>query len=149
MAECSSEQIAARIEVRGMKPTANRIIVLKALMGAVRPLSLSDLFEGIGTMDRSSIFRALSLFLEYDLVHAIDDGSGSLKYECCKGDGHSVYDMHAHFHCEVCGCTYCLHDVVVPLAALPPGFMMHSVNYVVKGICDTCRKDGLKQDKDE
>jgi len=91
-------------------------------------------------MDKSSIFRSLSLFSEHELVHAIDDGSGSLKYELCTGENHSVHDMHPHFHCEVCGRTYCLRDIDVPQPCLPDGFTAHAVNYVIKGECPGCKE---------
>ena len=127
---------------RGVKPTANRILVLSALIKMSRPSSLADIEVEIGTMDRSSVFRSLNLFLDKDIVHGIDDGSGSLKYEVCHGDGHcSLADMHVHFHCEVCHATICIESLPVPLVKLPAGFDAHSVNYIIKGICPSCNKN--------
>lgn len=124
---------------RNVKATANRIIVLDALLSATRPLGLVELETEIETMDRSSIFRALSLFLNADIVHGIEDGSGSLKYEICHGDGHcSIDDMHVHFYCEKCGKTYCLESLHIPQVALPEGFTPHTFNYIIKGHCPSC-----------
>lgn len=142
----NSEQIAEQLQRKGLNPTANRIIVMKALLQTGRPLSLAELFSIIETMDKSSIFRALSLFLDHDAVHTIDDGSGSLKYEPCTEEEHSVDDMHAHFHCEVCGRTYCLRDVEVHSPVLPAGFVVRSVNYVVKGTCCECGRELMAGD---
>lgn len=131
-----------RLESRGIKPTANRILVLKAMLSAPRALSLADLEERIGTVDKSSIFRTLALFQQHHLIHVIEDGSGSVKYEPCGSDtGCSVADMHAHFHCEACHETYCLHTAQIPTIELPEGFSMHAVNYLVKGLCARCTSE--------
>lgn len=70
--------ITDHLERKGVKPTANRILVLKALKAADRPLSLTGLEKELWTMDKSSIFRVLTLFLEHDIVHAFEDGRGIL-----------------------------------------------------------------------
>lgn len=129
------------LESRGVKPTSNRIIVLDTLLHADHPVSLNDLEGIIQTMDKSSIFRALSVFLSSDIVHGIEDGSGSLKYEVCHGPGHcSVADQHVHFYCEVCHSLTCFEDLRIPAVELPVGFNVHSVNYMVKGMCPKCSK---------
>lgn len=129
------------LQHKGVKPTPNRILVLKALMDAQYPMSLNDLERTIGTMDRSSIFRTLTLFLQSDIVHGIEDGSGSLKYEACHGHDHcSIDDMHPHFYCEQCHRTYCLDTEAIPPVALPAGFCPHTVNYIIKGLCPDCNQ---------
>lgn len=50
------------LEKKGVKPTANRILVLRALLAAARPVSLPELEELLERMDKSSIFRVLGLF---------------------------------------------------------------------------------------
>lgn len=131
---------------KGVKPTANRILVLRALLAAVRPLSLSELEEQLLTMDRSSIFRVLNLFLAHHVTHVIEDGSGILKFELCSGEQQcSVDDMHTHFYCEVCQQTFCFKRIHVPLITLPEGFVMHSINYVVKGVCPECAERLARQ----
>lgn len=127
------------LERKGVRATANRIIVLDALMKEHHPVSLIQLEETIDTMDRSSIFRALTLFLENDIVHGIEDGSGSLKYEACHAAEHcSVSDMHVHFYCESCHETSCFEHTPIPPVALPSGYLIRSINYMVKGICPRC-----------
>jgi len=128
---------------RGVKPTANRLLVLRALMGASRPMSLQEIDFAILTMDRSSVFRVLRLFADSLVVHVIDDGSGSIKYELCHGHGHcSPDDMHIHFYCESCRRTFCLEDVHIPQVTLPDGFVARYFNFVVKGECPDCRSHG-------
>lgn len=135
-------EIENLLGAKGVKPTANRILVIKELLKASHPMSLADMEEALGyTMDKASIFRALELFTAKDVVHAIEDGSRSLKYELCRSsDRHSISDQHVHFHCEQCKETYCLETVSVPLIDIPEGFTPRSVNYMIKGLCPKCSK---------
>ncbi len=121
--------------------TSIRMLVLDALMRASRTMSLADLETELETVDKSSIFRTLEVFEANHLVHSIDDGTGSMKYEICEGeDSCTVADMHTHFYCEKCHKTYCLKEINAPLVDLPEGFTVHSVNYIIKGICSSCRE---------
>ena len=84
-----------RLEKKGVKPTAVRILVLKAITEAGCPVSLPDLETMLETVDKSTIFRSLNVFLAHHVVHDIEDGSGSLKYEACAGEETcSIDDMH-------------------------------------------------------
>lgn len=127
---------------RGIKPTANRILVMKELMKASNPVNLANLEVLLEfSMDKASIFRVLELFAEKDVVHVIEDGSRSLKYELChSGTKHSIADQHAHFYCEHCKETYCIEAARVPMIDIPNDFIPHSINYVIKGICPKCSK---------
>jgi len=127
------------LEEHNIKPTANRLIVLRTLDGAGRPMSLTELENKILTIDKSGIFRTLSLFREQHLVHVIEDGGDGVRYELCHSHDDDVDDdLHVHFYCEQCHQTYCLDHIPVPGIDLPEGFIMSSVNYMVKGICPHC-----------
>ena len=127
------------LEAHDIKPTANRLIVLRTLDGAGRPMSLTELENKILTIDKSGIFRTLSLFREQHLVHVIEDGGDGVRYELCHSHDDDVDDdLHVHFYCEQCHQTYCLDHIPVPGIDLPEGFIMSSVNYMVKGICPHC-----------
>ena len=94
----------------GIKPTANRIVIARALASADRPMSMTELEESILTIDKSNIFRALTTFKEH------------------------------HFFCECCHRTFCLEDTPIPAIDLPPGYRMTTINYIVKGLCPECGK---------
>ena len=105
----------------GIRPTANRDIVVRTLADAVRPLTLSELEQEIVTIDKSGIFRTVTLFLEHHLVHAIDDGCTGTRYELCRSlNDESDDDLHAHF--------------------LPEGYAKQSANFTIKGLCPKCSK---------
>ena len=127
--------------VHGVKPTSNRIVVLKALLRSSRPMSLSELEEVIVSIDKSGVFRTLRLFDEHHVVHSIDDGSGGTRYELCHShSSDDDDDLHPHFFCERCRRTFCLHACEVPVPVVPAGFVATSVNYVVKGLCAECSR---------
>lgn len=139
------EDIAVRIESKGIRSTANRILVFKTLLAQGRPMALADFEALMPSMDKSSIFRVLNLFLDRDVVHAFEDGRGVLHYELCHEDGHcSHHDSHFHFYCEECRQSFCLEDIRIPDIVLPEGFLPHSISFVIKGICPDCREKGKK-----
>lgn len=135
------EQAIEFLTDAGIKPTPNRQLVVQALAKASAPLSLMELEVQLETMEKSSVFRVLSLLLEHDAVHAMEDGRGIAKYELCHSDSHhSPGHMHAHFYCEECRHTFCLDDVQVPAPKLPQGFVPSSINFMVKGLCADCSR---------
>lgn len=133
------------LQQRDIKPTAVRLLVLDALQKAECALSLTDLEARLQTVDKSSIFRTLTLFLSHHLVHCVDDGTGQMKYALCSptchcGEAHheGLSDLHTHFRCEHCGRTFCLRGLPVPSVPLPDGFTLTSANYVLVGLCPEC-----------
>ena len=137
----NSQDMINRLESKGIRPTANRILVMKTLMGEQNPQSLSNLEQKMVSMDKSSIFRTLTLFLEHDVVHAFEDGRGVLCYELCEEKGAcDHHDGHIHFYCESCQRSFCMEDIHIPSFELPEGFYPHSISFVIKGECPDCRK---------
>lgn len=127
---------------KGVRLTANRLRIARLLRDASNPLSLAEIEAMLDTIDRSNIFRTLVLLRDNNMVHTIDDGSDSVKYELMLVSGdRTSEDMHVHFHCVRCGSTRCFTDVRVPKVSLPEGYIAQSVNYVVKGICEACNAD--------
>ena len=137
----NSQDMISRLESKGIRPTANRILVMKTLMGEQNPQSLSNLERKMVSMDKSSILRTLTLFLEHDVVHAFEDGRGVLCYELCEEKGAcDHHDGHMHFYCESCQRSFCMEDIHIPSFELPEGFYPHSISFVIKGECPDCRK---------
>lgn len=142
------------LEQRDIRPTAVRLLVLDALQKAECALSLSDLEGRMGTVDKSSIFRTLTLFLTHHLVHCVEDGTGMLKYALCPPTCHcgeekhqGISELHTHFRCERCNRTFCLRGLPVPTVPLPDGFVLTSANYVLVGYCPDCAAKTSSQGK--
>ena len=122
----------------GIRPTANRILILRALLRAGHPLSMTEIETALESVDKSIISLTLSLFRERHLLHALSDGD-SIRYEVChSADEAADSDRHVHFHCERCGRTFCLEQLPVPAVALPEGYEVERVEYMAHGICPAC-----------
>ena len=132
------KRIEEQLIEHGVKPTAVRILVWEQAARQQETFTLSDMEGWMPHMDRSSIFRALRLFTEHQLLHEIDDGTGQQKYCVCRCTN-SRHLNHIHFTCLKCGQTYCLEDYQIPVVALPPGFVMEEAEYVIKGVCPYCK----------
>ena len=129
------------LDEAGVRITANRLLVLRALLDAKAPVSLLELESELQTLDRSSISRTLTLFSDHDLVHMLEDGRGITKFELCHShDHHEFNDEHPHFYCEKCQRVFCIDSEVIPRVQVPEGFEVRSVNYMLKGLCEKCRQ---------
>ncbi|MCR5394017.1 MAG: transcriptional repressor [Bacteroidales bacterium] len=118
------------LEQNGIRPTAVRLLVWRTLLQFDYVFALSDLEGLLPTVDRSTLFRTLTLFVEHELLHTVDDGSGQQKY-CL------LQTQHVHLTCLKCGRTICL-DQPIPEVEVPEGFEVRRVNYIIQGICAHC-----------
>lgn len=128
------------METHGVKPTANRIVIARALAQAGRPMSMTELETVVETIDKSNVFRTLQAFRDARLVHVLEDTGDGVRYELCHShndDGDD--DVHVHFYCEKCHRTFCLEDTPVPPVCVPDGYDVATVSYLLKGICPDCR----------
>ena len=127
------------LEEHGVKPTPNRLLVARALAGSHRPLSLKELEERLETIDKSNIFRALTVFREARLVHVLEDAGDGVRYELCHSHHDQVDDdVHVHFYCSRCHRTFCLEDTPVPPVKAPEGYALETVSYLLRGVCPEC-----------
>lgn len=138
--EC--ESVERRLADAGIRISPARVLTLRTLLAASRPLSAQEIEDALETLDRSSITRTLQTFCDAHLLHQISDGSGSMRYEVCRDIGHSRAhsDQHAHFHCRSCGETVCLTDLEIRLPGLPEGYKAENTTYVITGLCPKCNR---------
>jgi len=133
------ENLEQLLEQHGVKVTANRLLIARALQEAERPLSLMELEACLDTIDKSNVFRALTAFREAHLVHVLEDAGEGVRYELCHSRNHSHDDdLHVHFYCTRCHKTYCLEGTPVPPVTVPEGYRPESASYLLKGICPDC-----------
>lgn len=136
--EVSDEQSLANA---GIRVTAVRLLIWRKIRhGFLGAFSLADLEAVLPTVDRSTLFRMLTLLAEAHLLHDIDDGSGSQKYCVCHHDDTRHCMGHVHLTCQNCRRTFCLTNVRIPPVLLPEGFEPMETEYVVKGVCAECAR---------
>lgn len=129
-----NEDIDKLFESHDIRPTAVRLLVWKTLQKFNYAFALYDLENALPLTDRSSIFRALTLFAEKGLLHVINDGSGQHKY--CIQQQHGC--EHVHITCVKCGRTFCYKNQEIPPVEVPPGFEIYNISYVIQGVCSHC-----------
>lgn len=132
------------LQHREIRPTTARLQILHQMIRGDEAVSLPDLERYLPHLDKSTISRTLTLFLLHRLVHAVDDGSGALKYAVCSTSCDcTVEEEHTHFSCTACHRTFCLKHLQVPVVNLPKGFRLQSINYVLKGLCPACASSSI------
>ena len=138
--EISDEQT---LDNAGIRVTAVRLMVWRPIRhGFSDAFSLADVEKALPTVDRSTLFRTLTLFASVHLLHDIDDGTGMQKYCVCHFDDTRQCDGHVHLTCRKCNRTYCLTSIRIPHVPLLHVFVMEGEEYIVKGICAECAKAG-------
>ena len=135
----ANEETEKKLESKNVKPTAMRTLVYKALADSKKALSLIDLEQKFEKVERSTIFRALKTFEDNLIVHALDDGTGSVKYAVCDNECTcSFNDLHVHFFCTKCGRTRCMKEIPIPKMKLHDGFTYESAQFIINGVCPSC-----------
>lgn len=136
-----NDKILKILENRNIKPTSNRLLVLKAMLNFDWAFTLADLENELISVDKSTISRTIHLFRHQQLIHSFDDGSGSVKYAVCNTECNcSLEELHAHFYCNYCKKAFCLNNIHIPQFDLPPDVEIEGVNLVIKGFCGKCSK---------
>ena len=124
----------------GVRVTAVRLMIWRHVRHESQGIfSLADLEEAMPTVDKSTLFRTITLFSDAHLLHTVDDSSGSQKYCVCHHDDTRLCTGHVHLTCRLCHKTLCLTNVKIPRVSLPNGFQPEETEYVVKGVCPHCR----------
>lgn len=125
----------------GIRLTAVRLLIWRTLREQVSDaFSLADVQDILYTVDRSTIFRTLTLLAEHGLLHTIDDGSGMQKYCVCHCADHDHHTGHIHLTCTRCHKTWCLESVDIPAVTVPDDFEVSEREYIIKGVCRKCRQ---------
>lgn len=127
--------------------TAIRITILREIMQLDHTFTLADMEERMDTIDKSTLFRTLTLFLQHKLLHEVDNGSGSKLYCRCVCNS-KQHHSHIHFTCTECGQTFCIKDIDSSQIPCPRNFEVEEINCVMKGLCPECKQKNYTQ-KDE
>lgn len=139
----SVNDLSSLLESHGIRPTAVRILICRVISRFSDTFSMTELEDELDSVDKSTVFRTLTLFAARHLVHEIEDGSGSRKYCLCHNDHECRIDeLHCHFYCESCHKTFCLDHSQIPPVPVPAGFKVRHVDYLIKGVCSLCSSRG-------
>ncbi|RLE11137.1 hypothetical protein DRI96_06725 [Candidatus Aerophobetes bacterium] len=134
------------LKEKGIKPTYQRIIILKYLKKSREHPTIemiyNDLVEEIPTMSRTTVYNTLNIFLEKGLVIPVTIPGLEMRF-----DGNLQW--HHHFLCERCGriidlnikCDYFEKGEV-------NGHRIKELHCYFKGICRDCLRELKGDDKE-
>lgn len=128
------------LKQHNLRNTEARVAVLNAFINQPHALSHGDVEREVGEqIDRVTIYRTLTSFMEKGLLHKVPVDDGSTRYALCDHcDHHQHEDNHIHFKCTVCDTTQCLDELPIPQVKLPQGYTLTETNFLVQGVCKGC-----------
>lgn len=98
--------VGDKLREKEYKLTSRRELVLRAFLeNKDKHLSAEEVYNLVKPKapdtGLATVYRTLELFLEFDIIHAIDFGDGRKRYELGAALGHS--HQHHHLICTQCG----------------------------------------------
>lgn len=132
-----SGQVQRILSARGMRVTAQRMVVLRALSHARVPLSygeLSELLDG-EALNRVTVYRNLVALTGAGLLVRTQLGDNVWRYELPRASL-SEHRDHPHFVCTTCGTVTCMPGCTVVLRGKARSNEINEVQ--VRGRCVEC-----------
>lgn len=127
---------------RGFRVTMQRLMILDAICEAGDHSTIGQIVAHLKHMDtsidRSTVYRALDLFVELGLVVSGDVGLGEPVYEIAQKTAHH------HLVCETCGRTVTLTQQDLQPVFTELGqkydFSITMDHLIITGLCAACRR---------
>jgi Fur family ferric uptake transcriptional regulator len=132
-----------QLETAGLRRGEARRAVIEVLAAescALSALDIDERLRGAGRrVGRASVYRALEQLTALDLIHKLDLGSETARYERTDPAG----DHHHHMVCDRCGKVLPFEDAGLERAVSKvsggAGFDVRDHEIVLHGACDACR----------
>lgn len=134
------EMLAARLRASGLRVTAPRLAVLRAL--GARPHADTDtvvsiVHEELGAVAVQTVYNVLSKLIEAGIVRRIEPAGSPALHELRVGDNHH------HVVCRRCGATSDIDCAVGRRPCLAPseahGYLLDEAEVTFWGICPSCQ----------
>ncbi|MCA1670111.1 MAG: transcriptional repressor [Thermomicrobia bacterium] len=131
----------------GHRVTPQRVMILDAVCAGHGHTTLKQIYGRLqrmdDTIDRSSVYRTLKLFVALRLVVSAETPAGETVYEIPKPKPHH------HLICRICGSEQEIgQEAMAGMFALVEeryGFTVATDHLVLSGVCADCRKDSIAQ----
>lgn len=138
----TAERLTQTLNHHKLRSTPIRRAVLAVMLDTPFALSAHEVeqFLPAGT-DRITLYRTLKSLNENGLIHQVMDSGDIIRYAACSIEcsAEAHFDNHVHFKCTFCQHIFCLSQVAIPSVSLPNNFEAHARDYLMVGICATCR----------
>ena len=131
------------IRAAGHRVTPQRVLILDAVCDGDGHTTLGEVYARVRevdrSIDRSTLYRTLKLFVELELVVSANTGDGETYYEIAKPH------RHHHLVCRQCGAEqeieHTLLEGMFDHVYQAHGFRVETDHLVLFGICQNCQQD--------
>lgn len=133
----AKETFVRILKEQGQSITAARLQVFRTLLGQ-EPLSMHELVQRTGNVDRASVYRAVGLFERLGIVQRLNTG---WKYKIELTDRFSEH--HHHLTCTNCGKTVDMNEseleTLISKLAKHHNFAPSAHQIEIQGLCSDCQ----------
>lgn len=133
----TTEEILATLAAGRVKPSAQRIAILRFLMeNRIHP-TVDEIFKALlpsqPTLSRTTVYNTLRLLTSSGIIKCIEIGGGDgSRWDYAQHD-------HAHFLCTSCGFVTDIDYASLPkVEILPADYSIHTIDLIVRGHCPAC-----------
>lgn len=124
----------------GCRVTGQRILILDAVCAGAGHTTLGEIFARLRkvdkSIDRSTLYRTLKLFVKLKLVVSAETGTGETQYEI------ATAPQHHHLVCQRCGRRQAIDNAVFEglfqAVLAKHGFTVETNHFVLIGLCPDC-----------
>ena len=136
--EITNQDLAVQIRNAGLKPTAQRIAILKELLSRTDHPGADMVYKKLKneypSLSMNTIYLNLEAFVREGVIQRINNLTNLGRF-----DGNPA--PHHHFICTKCKSIIDLHDVSLPEIEVPEGFNIAKIftdQIQLNGICTDC-----------
>ncbi|MCY7837257.1 transcriptional repressor [Bacillus haynesii] len=137
MLRVEDEQLVPLLKKRGLRITAQRVLILKTIASLGGHPSAEDIHRELPYMSLPTIYSNLKLFVKLGILKELSHGDAKSKYEL-------FTSQHYHVICKSCGkiadLDYPHLKEVEHAAAQLTNFKVNSHFMGIYGICTTCQE---------
>jgi Fur family ferric uptake transcriptional regulator len=127
----------------GLRVTSQRLLILDAICEGHGHTTVGQIFARVRqkdrSIDRSTVYRTLDVFVELGLIVSADTGIGEKVYEIAKPEPHH------HLVCKNCGKEREIDNTVMQrlfgVIEEEYRFAINMDHVVLFGLCQACQKD--------
>lgn len=125
----------------GIRPLRKRTLIYNYLISEKNHPTVEMIYKELlpqsPSLSKTTVYNVLNLFLEKNLVQAINIEGNELRYD-------ADISSHGHFKCDSCGQVFDfeVNETCYPKVPLD-GFVAQKIHYYVVGKCATCASPSL------
>lgn len=132
----TQEQITKILKDKGITPSYTRIKIYDYLFkDKIHPTVdeiFIDLLELLPTLSKTTVYNSLKLFIEKDLVRAVNLYDNKMRYEIVRSN-------HGHFKCTTCSKIYDIPmEINVQMPEELDGSIISNYHHLLIGTCSHC-----------